>query len=131
MAPQLAFYALAIEQLEAAWEQRGLLLGYWNIYKGEWEPHGVSDQARAVTQALGLSKRETPSVSELREALTSLWAWREGQIEAARRFYADPSHCGLCSLTGICRKEDPRIRSVLADQKHIERYRDEERAHEP
>jgi RecB family exonuclease len=129
-APQLAFYALAIEHLEVDWERRGLLLGYWNIYKGEWEAHAVSEQARSSSQTLGLSKRDTPAVHEVKEALTALWAWREGQIEAARRFYADPSHCGLCSFSGICRKDDPRIRSVLLEQKHIERYRSEGSSHE-
>lgn len=123
IAPQLAFYALALSQLEPAWKERGLLLGYWNIYKGEWNPEAVSADARLAAMSQDLASKDTPDLQQLEEALLEIWAWREGDISAEGRYYADPSECGLCSYTGICRKEDPRLRETLARQDRLSQRR--------
>ncbi len=122
-APQLGFYALAIEQLEPTWADRGLLLGYWNIYQGEWHPQAVSAAAREAAARQGLVRRETDDLEELKTSLLEAWAWREDEIDQFERFYADPSQCKLCSYAGICRKEDPRARANLLLQARLHQRR--------
>lgn len=123
IAPQLAFYSLALSQLEPLWKDRGLLLGYWNIYKGEWKPEAVSPGARLGAISQDLATKETPDLEQLEGALLDIWAWREAEVANEGRYYADPSECGLCSYTGICRKEDPRLRETLAKQDRLSQRR--------
>ncbi len=129
IAPQLAFYALALAELEPQWIDSGLLLGYWNIYKGEWNPQAVSAKVRLAAITKDLASKDTPDLETLQEALLEIWAWREGEIEAEGRYYADPSECSLCSYSGICRKEDPRLRETLGQHDRLYQRRQGTKPH--
>jgi RecB family exonuclease len=124
-APQLAFYALALQQLEPHWVARGLVFGYWNIAKGEWTAQAVSSQARGPAENAGFTKKDCPDMEDLTQDLLRIWQWREEELDAAGRYYADTSACKLCSYSGICRKEDPRVEALLKDQQRLAQYRKE------
>lgn len=118
-APQLGFYALALSALEPTWKERGLLLGYWNIYQGLWHPQAVSQAARERAAAAGLIQRDTDDLETLKTSLLELWSWREEDVVREARYYADPGQCKLCNYSGICRKEDPRVRDRIKSQAHL------------
>lgn len=117
LAPQLAFYSLALRCSDENFSQKPVLLGYWNIYQGSWQTHAISHPARAHTQAKGLSSSRTPELNAIETGLLNNWLWREDEVRRQGRFFADPSVCELCSFDAICRKEDPRFRARIQQQK--------------
>lgn len=125
--PQLAFYALALQQQSPIKPLPGMLLGYWNIYQGIWQAHGVEGDLKRQLSAEGLCGTNTTHLDTLIGSVLDIWAWRETRIEEQGRFYADSSDCRLCSFAGICRKDDPRARERIAKQDELKRY---EAAHE-
>jgi RecB family exonuclease len=116
LAPQLAIYALALACFDPMLSEQPLLLGYWNIYEGQWKSHGMNKAARDHGLARMLSSRQTPDIEALKEGIKTNWLWREEEIRRRERFFADPSACELCIYDGICRKEDPRSRRRIQQQ---------------
>jgi RecB family exonuclease len=116
LAPQLGIYALALSCFDSNLSEQPLLLGYWNIYEGQWKSHGMNKAARDHGLARMLSSRQTPDVEALKEGIKTNWLWREDEIRRRERFFADPSACELCIYDGICRKEDPRARRRIQQQ---------------
>ncbi len=51
------------------------------------------------------------------EAVTSRWENRLKHIDETEHFSADPSICTFCNYSGICRKDDPRYRTRINQQK--------------
>ncbi len=120
--PQLAFYALALQQGGQQFSFERMLLGYWSILKGEWSTHGVGEQVREKSKQMGLSNSRTPEASSLVERMIKNWEWREKTILQRHRFYADPSRCGLCHYEGICRKNSPDKADIIESQKDLAVY---------
>jgi RecB family exonuclease len=116
LAPQLAIYALALSCFDPALNEQPLILGYWNIYEGQWKTHGINKAARSHSLGQSLASRQTPDIDALMEGIKSNWLWREEDVRKRGRFFADPSACELCIYDGICRKEDPRIRPRIQQQ---------------
>lgn len=119
--PQLAFYALALQQQSPVKPLPGMLLGYWNIYQGSWHAHGVEEDLKRQLSAEGLCGTNTTHLDALIGAVIDIWAWRETRIEDYGRFYADSSDCHLCSFAGICRRDDPRAHDRIAAQDELNR----------
>ena len=115
-APQLGIYALALACFDPELSSKPLLLGYWNIYEGEWKSHGINAAAKELPMARALSSRQTPDIEALKAGILTQWQWREDEIRRTSHFHADPSSCELCSYDGICRKEDPRSRTRIQTQ---------------
>lgn len=109
LSPQLTFYALAYAQ---EFEDRPIaqgVIGYWSILNGQWTSitsgTGVQDFARD----LGLiSSRDKSSLEEAVTQLLGLWQWRlDTLLSPAGLFRPDPSECGHCAYSGVCRRDDP------------------------
>ncbi len=118
---QLSLYALALKQRSPQRPLPPLVLGYWNIYQGIWTAHGVDEEHRQLLITEGLCTKGTPSTEALTDELMKTWRWREEDILAKKRFYADPGQCQLCDYGGLCRKDDPRIRERMAEQNTLAR----------
>ncbi|HYX37031.1 MAG TPA: PD-(D/E)XK nuclease family protein [Oligoflexus sp.] len=116
LSPQLGIYALALSCFDPMLNEQPLVLGYWNIYEGQWKSHGMNQAARDHDLARLLSSRQTPDVEALKDGIKTNWLWREDEIRRRERFFADPSACELCIYDGICRKEDPRSRRRIQQQ---------------
>lgn len=114
---QLALYAMSLEQSSPRKPFTPLVLGYWNIYEGKWTAHGITEGHRELLLSAELCTKSTPTVQTLTETLKASWEWREQDLLSAQRFYADPGeHCRLCDYTGLCRKDDPRMKTRVALQ---------------
>ncbi len=128
LAPQLAIYALALACFDPTLSEQPLLLGYWNIYEGQWKSHGINKAAREHPLARMLSSRQTPDIEALKDGIRTNWLWREDEIRRRERFFADPSACELCIYDGICRKDDPRSRRRIQQQNYwAQRLKGQER----
>jgi RecB family exonuclease len=131
LAPQLGMYALALSCFDPTLNEQPLLLGYWNIYEGEWKSHGINKAAREHSVGRMLASRQTPDIEALKAGITTNWLWRENEIRRRERFFADPSACDLCIYDGICRKEDPRARRRIQDQNSwAQRLKGQEKDHD-
>jgi RecB family exonuclease len=117
---QLPLYAIALRQKSPVKPLPPLVLGYWNIYQGVWTAHGVDDEHRQLLATEGLCTKTTPSTEQMTDELMKTWRWREEDILAKTRFYADPGQCQLCDFAGLCRKNDPRAIERVAAQNSLE-----------
>ncbi len=126
LSPQLMVYAHLLHAEDPLrYPLENMLLGYYNIMAGVWEPRGVGDAVRQRAMAAGLVKKNTPSVSSLLENFGNILAWREGDVMAQKRFYADPSlggACERCSYQGVCRRQEPSQRDYFAAQNALSAY---------
>ncbi|SMF76153.1 PD-(D/E)XK nuclease family protein [Pseudobacteriovorax antillogorgiicola] len=122
ISPQLAFYALVVQGYHRDLDIKQMIVGYWNIIKGEWSTHGVGDECRDKAQERGLANQRSPSLPQILDATVRTWTWREKQVLDQERFYADPSCCGMCEYQDICRKDDPRYRVQLEDQADLNEF---------
>jgi RecB family exonuclease len=109
LSPQLTFYALAYAQ---EFEDRPIaqgVIGYWSILNGQWTSitsgTGVQDFARDLSL---ISSRDKSSLEEAVTQLLGLWQWRlDTLLSPAGLFRPDPSECGHCPYSGVCRRDDP------------------------
>ena len=84
-----------------------MITGYWSVIHSEWSVHGVGQAIKPALIEKQLCTSRTPLIDEQIDHVTSLWRFRLDQIDSLKRYYADPSHCGYCSYSSICRKHDP------------------------
>lgn len=116
--PQLLLYAHVVsggdpEKLDQT------VVGYWNIFDGEWQPCAVGAGAREQALAKGLIKKQTPDLIEALDQCRNLATWREEQVIQRERFYADPTDCGYCEFSGVCRKHESHTGDRLKDQRDL------------
>ena len=123
---QLPFYSLAIMGLEKDFNLEQMLIGYWNIIKGEWTTHGVGESAKERAVSKGLANSRSPDIRSITETAIKTWTWRESSVLEEGRFYADPSSCTLCDYQDICRKSDPRHQELIESQTKLNDYLVEE-----
>lgn len=123
LAPQLILYAHALEQLkldlpEDDFKTANLLIGYWSIQLGTWSGIAAGKNILASAKQLGLiGARTKTTLEDMMSLMFEHWRWRDQQIvQDERAFRADPSACGFCSFDGICRKDDPRWASTMAQR---------------
>lgn len=116
--PQLSFYALAYAQ-STDHEVDRMLIGYWNIIKGEWVPMAAGDEAKTHATKRQLVRRGTLDLNRIQDITSRLWHWREEHIQTEGRYYADPSACGLCPYQHVCRHKDPVIEKRIQNQNHL------------
>jgi hypothetical protein len=124
--PQLALYAKALSSdgspsLPGLREndQDRVAVGYFNLSEGKPSFVALGESAKKDLLAGGIiSKRSKPlSLDETIAAVRERWTGRLDAIAAASAFQADPSDCTMCSYAGVCRKDDPRYRDRIAQQK--------------
>lgn len=125
--PQLPFYALAILGLQKDFNLEQMIIGYWNIIKGEWVCHGVGEEAKQRAVPRGLAGSRSPDIKALTDTMLKTWEWRETSVLDEGRFYADPSHCSLCDYGDICRKNDPQRKEHIESQDHLKQHLNEGR----
>ena len=119
ISPQLPFYIAALATASQDFPIDQAILGYWSILKGEWKSQGVGPTVKDKAISKKLANRSTPDVQELIAAFTDLWKWREHDITESKRFYSDASDCSLCSMAGVCRKNDPNLRDTIEQQSRL------------
>ena len=109
LSPQLTFYALAYAQ---EFEDRPIaqgVIGYWSILNGQWTSITSGNGVQEFARDLGLiSPRDKSSLEEAVAQLLGLWQWRlDALLSPAGLFRPDPSECGHCPYSGVCRRDDP------------------------
>lgn len=126
LSPQLMVYARLLHAADSLrFPLEHMLLGYYNIMAGTWEPRGVGDAVRQKAWAAGLIKKNTPSLSSLLARFEHILTWREEDVAARKRFYADASlhgSCERCSYQGVCRRHEPSRREYFAAQTPLSGY---------
>lgn len=126
LSPQLMVYARLLQAADPLrFPLEHMLLGYYNIMAGTWEPRGVGDAVREKALSAGLVKKNTPSLSDLLMGFENILAWREEDVGTQKRFYADASltgACDRCSYQGVCRRHEPSQREYFAAQTSLNSY---------
>ena len=130
VSPQLPFYAYALEQYFIANEQRqrvgDMIVAYYSILDGKLSliAHGKNIDSQLIKQRFAKKKYQPQkSLEQLIGEMHELIIFRQQSL-TERNFYpyADPSRCGSCQFDSICRKDDPRYRLAINDQKFLEHY---------
>ena len=132
VSPQLPFYAYALEQYFIAngHQQRvgDMVVAYYSILDGKLVlvAHGKNIDARLIKQRFAKKiYQPKKSLEQLIDEMHELIIFRQQSLTEKKFYpYADPSRCGGCQFDGICRKDDPRYRLVINDQKFLENYLD-------
>lgn len=117
--PQLLFYALNLKAILPAHTYEEAVFGYYNILNGQWKAVAVGRDVRDIAIERQLCTKKTHTVQELLGGLKEAYQWREQDITAEQRFYADPSHpdlCSRCDVRDMCRIDDPHWRAQLWEQ---------------
>lgn len=130
VAPQLPFYAYALEQYFVANGQRqrigDMVVAYYSILDGKLNvvAHGENVDTRLIKQRFAKKiYRPRKTLEQLVTGMHDLISFRQQSL-TERSFYpyADPSRCGRCQFASICRKDDPRYRTVINEQKFLENH---------
>ena len=130
VSPQLPFYAYALEQYFIAKGQPqrigDMIVVYYSVLDGKLNvvAHGENIDARLIKQRFAKRiYRPRKTLEQLVSGMHDLIAFRQQSL-TERNFYpyADPSRCGSCQFGGICRKDDPRYRAVINEQKFLENH---------
>lgn len=122
--PQLVLYAEAIDQdhNSPSPEKSRLdktVITYYSLSAGKPSFVGVGKDAKDHLAKFHLISSYS-KFSDLGGALNAVrerWHARLSTIAKTSSFAADPSDCGFCSYQGICRKNDPRYKDRIAQQK--------------
>jgi len=120
LSPQLSFYCAALSQQQSMVREM-ILLGYWNVIKGEWIPIAAGKIAKEEALQRGLLNKSSRvfDLNSIQEATEKLWQWREQHITSQQRYYADPSECGLCDYQNICRRNDSTQNQRILEQSFL------------
>jgi hypothetical protein len=133
--PQLPLYAKALSMAAAPAEIGSKVIdltdtavGYFNLSDGKASFVALGDAAKENMQTGGLlSKRSKPlNLPDTIKAVEKRWGERLTKINSTNSFAADPSDCAMCSYAGVCRKDDPRFRDQISQQKVARPDRTEE-----
>lgn len=122
--PQLPLYAEAFSQSNVdrrepfTTEQQNIAAIYFNLREGKPTVAAVGAALKPLLQSSGIIGRNArpDDMDETIQAVHNLWSSRLDSIRDSQRFEADPSDCDYCPFDGICRKDDPRYRDVIAAQ---------------
>ncbi|MFW7380793.1 MAG: PD-(D/E)XK nuclease family protein [Oligoflexus sp.] len=120
LSPQLAFYYIALSQ-QAGVNKDMIMLGYWNVIQGEWAPIAAGKLAKEEALQRGLLKKNARilDLGAIQSATEKLWQWREQDIIAQQRYYADPSECGLCDYENVCRRQESTQNQRIIGQSYL------------
>lgn len=120
---QLAIYALALQQnisksekLDSVdFDQKPTLVGYWDILKGTWHPmntpQGKQQDLETYSKLIGNKKQIAGgSLTEILATIKSRLKTRLDTYEqSGYRVQIDPSDCGYCEYSGVCRRNEPKF----------------------
>ncbi|NRA64892.1 MAG: PD-(D/E)XK nuclease family protein [Pseudobacteriovorax sp.] len=118
--PQIGLYALCLEASQYATSP--VIAGFWSILLGEWQCHGISPELKDEAMKKGLAGKQSPDIQSIRDGVKRIWQWRESSLLEETAYYADPSQCGMCQFSSVCRKDSPDQSDYVASQDRLHQY---------
>ena len=133
LVPQLPAYGIGLSaaraltgagtsQDGAAKELEQLIIGYWSLLKGNWTyvASGAAIDPGARPTLVPKQGRHLHGLEEVVAQLNGHLAWRlEEILDSQGAFAPDPSSCGSCGFSGVCRRDDPEYAAQLLKARRL------------